>query len=112
MTIPQALANARGHWLHPRHTRQLFLHYWLPVLFMIGVIKMESTATWSGVHTGRLLSRLLARLGLSLSSEELELLNLILRKCGHVIGYGLLCYTWFLLLRGAYWSFGVYERAG
>jgi VanZ family protein len=110
-TIPQAPADAHGRWLHPRHTRQLFLHYWLPVLFMLGVIKTESTATWSGVQTGRLLSRLLARLGLSLSGEELELLNLILRKCGHVIGYGLLCYTWFLLLRGAYWFQHEYQLA-
>jgi len=86
-----------------RHKRQLFLHYWLPVLLMLGLITVESTTAASGMHTFRLLAWLMKRLGISLGYAELELLNIILRKCGHLIGYGLLCYTWFLLLRGIYW---------
>jgi len=78
---------------------------------MLGVIKMESTAAWSGVETHGILARLMTQLGISFGGAQLELLNLALRKTGHMIGYGLLCYTWFLLLRGAYWFQHEYQRS-
>ena len=43
---------------------------------------------WAGVH---------------LREWQLELLNLVLRKSGHMVGYGLLCFCWLMLLRGTYW---------
>jgi hypothetical protein len=70
---------------------------------MLAVIKVESTDTWSGAHTRGMLAHLTEWLGFPLHGAALELLNMILRKSGHVIGYGLLCLLWFLLLRGSYW---------
>ncbi len=28
---------------------------------------------------------------------------MVLRKSGHMVGYGLLCFSWLMLLRGTYW---------
>jgi len=110
-TTSQPPVSAGKRWRRPGHARQLFLHYWLPVLLMLGVIKMESTAGWSGVETHGILARLMTQLGISFGGAQLELLNLALRKIGHMIGYGLLCYTWFLLLRGVYWFQHEYQRS-
>jgi hypothetical protein len=56
----------------------------------------------SGAHTGERLRCLLLWVGVHLGGQQLELLNLVVRKSGHMIGYGLLCFCWLLLLRGAY----------
>jgi VanZ family protein len=88
---------------HLKHTRQLFWHYWLPVLLMLSLIRFESTDLMSGAHTGQYLAELLRWVGHPLTGESLELLNMAMRKTGHVVGYGLLGFTWFLLLRGNYW---------
>ena len=50
----------------------------------------------SAGHTGGLLRTLLPRL----PEETLELSNLVMRKCGHVLGYGLLGYLNLRALRG------------
>ena len=88
---------------HLKHTRELFWHYWSPVLTMLTLIALQSTEVFSGAHTGKLLGSLMHWLGHPLSSPALGLLNLVLRKTGHVVGYGLLCLSWLLLLRGSYW---------
>ena len=88
---------------HPKHTRELFWHYWAPVLVMLSLIGLESTEIFSGTHTGSMLGTLLRWLGHPLSPQTLGLLNHVLRKTGHVVGYGLLCLSWLLLLRGSYW---------
>jgi VanZ family protein len=117
-TSPKALAAVtrartpvRKLQVHSRHSRQLFVHYWLPVLLMLVLIKMESTEAWSGEQTGHLLARLTEWLGISLSSAGMAALNLTLRKCGHLIGYGVLSLTVFLLLRGTYWFQHEYQLA-
>jgi VanZ like protein len=88
---------------HLKHTRELFWHYWAPVLTMLTLIALQSTEVFSGAHTGEILGSLLRWLGNPLGPEALGLVNLALRKTGHVIGYGLLCLSWLLLLRGSYW---------
>jgi len=100
--------NERG---HLKHTRELFWHYWLPLLVMLGLITMESTDTMSGGHTLRHLRLVLLWLGIHLSNPSLELLNLVLRKSGHMLGYGLLCFFWLLLLRGTYWLQHEYSKS-
>lgn len=70
---------------------------------MLTLIKVESTDTLSGAHTGRILRYLLLWVGIHPSHPQLELLNHVLRICGHMVGYGLLCFCWLLLLRGTYW---------
>jgi VanZ family protein len=94
-----------------KHARELFWHYWLPVLLMLLLIRLESTDTFSGARTGEHLARLMAWLGIHLRYRQLELMNLILRKCGHITGYGLLGFCWFLLVRGAYWLRHEYSGA-
>ena len=86
-----------------KHSRELFWHYWLPLLVMLTLIALESTDTMSGAHTGQHLQRLLLWVGIHLREWQLELVNLVLRKTGHMVGYGLLCFCWLMLLRGTYW---------
>jgi len=86
-----------------KHSRELFWHYWLPLLVMPTLIATESTDMMSGAHTGEHLRHLLLWAGVHLGGRQLELLNLVLRKGGHMVGYGLLCFSWLMLLRGTYW---------
>jgi VanZ family protein len=93
-----------------KHARELFWHYWLPVLVMLTLINFESTDAMSGMHTGEHLQRLFMLIGLHLSSHQLDAVNLVLRKCGHALGYGALCFCRMLLLRGSYWLQHDYSR--
>ncbi len=70
---------------------------------MLGLIKLESSDMLSGAHTASHLRHLLLWAGVHLGEGQLELLNMVVRKSGHMLGYGLLCFCWLLLLRGAYW---------
>jgi hypothetical protein len=94
-----------------KYSRELFWHYWIPVLVMLSLIGLESTDTMSGHNTFHLLSWLTQALGLSLSQGHLQLANLVMRKGGHTVGYGLLCLSWLLLLRGTSWLRHDYKRA-
>ena len=94
-----------------KHARELFWHYWLPLLVMLTLIKLESTDALSGAHTASHLRQLLFWLGVHLPGHQLDLLNLVLRKSGHMVGYALLCLCWLLLLRGAYWLQHDYNRS-
>jgi VanZ family protein len=85
------------------HSRELFWHYWLPLLAMLALIYFESTDMMSGAHTAQHLRQLLLWFGVHLGQWQVELLNHILRKSGHMLGYGLLCFFWLLMLRGTYW---------
>jgi VanZ family protein len=93
-----------------KHARELFWHYWLPVLVMLTLIALESTDAMSGEHTGGWLQQLLFWIGIHLARHQLNLLNMALRKCGHVIAYGLLCLCWLMLLRGSHWLLHGYPR--
>jgi VanZ family protein len=86
-----------------KHSRELFWHYWLPLLVMLALISLESTDMMSGAHTGQHLRHVLLWVGVHLSNRQLDLLNLVMRKSGHMLGYGLLCFCWLLMLRGTYW---------
>ncbi len=86
-----------------KHRWELFWRYWLPVLAMLTLIKMESTDTMSGKHTGSFLAHITLWLGIPVHGALLDLLNMIMRKGGHMLGYGLLCLSWLFLLRGSYW---------
>ena len=101
--VPRTRETAFDSFGHLKHTRELFWHYWAPVLTMLTLIALQSTELFSGTHTGRVLGALMRLLGNPLSPQTLALVNLALRKTGHVIGYGLLCLSWLLLLRGSYW---------
>jgi len=66
------------------------LRYWLPVLFWLGVIAYESFRLSSDV-TGGWLWRILHFLDIRLSAHHFSQLHHLLRKAGHLTGYGLLC---------------------
>lgn len=76
---------------------------------MLTLITLESTDSMSSRHTGHFLARLTLWLGVPLAGKPLELLNMIVRKGGHMLGYGLLCFSWLLLLRGSYWLLHDYQ---
>jgi len=86
-----------------KHSRELFWHHWLPLLAMLTLIKLESSDMMSGAHTAAHLRHLLLWAGIHLGEGQLNVLNAVVRKSGHIMGYGLLCFCWLLLLRGAYW---------
>jgi VanZ family protein len=92
-----------------QHARKLFWRYWLPVLGMLTLIKLESTDSMSGAHTHRFLERWMLWIGISMHGEPLDLLNMVVRKSGHMLGYGLLCLSWLFLLRGSYWLSHEYQ---
>jgi VanZ family protein len=81
----------------PESSRPNFLRAWWPALVWIGVICVESTDKLSSDHTGALLYKILSHLFPDINLYNVMVLNFILRKSGHVIGYGILS---LLLLRG------------
>jgi len=78
---------------------------------MLTLIAMESTDRMSGGHTGRILAHVLPLIGIHLHAKHIDLLNLVLRKTGHMVGYGLLSICWLLLLRGSCWLQHEYRRS-
>src|ERR1700722_9944033 len=63
---------------------------WLPVLFGLSVISLESTSTMSGANTGRWLLDILHSLWGQTDGTPVEVANVVLRKVGHFCGYGML----------------------
>ena len=78
--------------------------FWLPVLLWLGVIAYESLRLSSHV-TGTYLWTFFRWLHLSISPTAFAELHHVLRKVGHVTGYGILCLltfrAWFHTLDGA-----------
>lgn len=70
---------------------------------MLALIAMESTDAMSGEHTRNLLWRVCTWLGFHIGMHQLDPINFVLRKGGHMLGYGLLCLCFLMLLRGAHW---------
>ncbi len=78
---------------------------------MLALIKLESTDLMSGAHTAAHLRLFLSWVGVHLGEVQLDLLNVVVRKGGHMLGYGVLCFCWLMLLRGAYWLQHDYLRS-
>ena len=78
-------------------TLSSFLRAWWPALVWICLIAGESTDKLSSDNTSALLYKVISRIFPDVNLHDVLMLNLILRKTGHVIGYGILC---LLLLRG------------
>ncbi|MFZ3340049.1 MAG: VanZ family protein [Terriglobales bacterium] len=74
-----------------------FLRAWWPAFVWIGIICVESSDAFSSNNTGDLLYKVLSRLFPNINLHDVLILNFIMRKSGHVIGYGILT---LLLLRG------------
>jgi VanZ family protein len=69
---------------------------WIPVLVCVLVIACESTVYFGADHTTRPLQRFFEFLfQRHFTQPEWWRLHLIIRKCGHFTGYGLLSISWF-----------------
>lgn len=66
-----------------------FIRAWLPTFLWLVVIAIESTEWLSSHHTGHLLYPLFHWL-LGISPEQFEPIHAVMRKIGHVVGYGTL----------------------
>ena len=63
---------------------------WLPAVLWLGLIALESTDLFSSSHTSRFLLPLLAWMFGHLDVERFWFWHHMLRKTGHVVGYGIL----------------------
>jgi VanZ family protein len=68
---------------------------WIPVAFCVFVIAMESTVYFGADHTSGPLRRFFELFFGHFTDPQWSLLHLIIRKCGHFTGYGLLSISWF-----------------
>ena len=67
---------------------------WLPVVIALAVIARESTNTFSSEHTSGWLRPLFEKIFGPFADGLWAVLHFVFRKCGHFIGYGLVCLTW------------------
>jgi VanZ family protein len=79
-----------------------FVRYWAPALIMLVLIRIESTTLFSGTATEHWLVWLSRMMGLHLPVARLDLLNAVLRKAGHCIGYAMLSFLAFRAMRGTF----------
>jgi VanZ family protein len=70
-----------------------WFNVWGPVVLAIAVICGESTAAMSSEHTSRLLRPLFERWFGVFGDRTWDLFHHILRKTGHFVGYGTVCFT-------------------
>ena len=70
---------------------------WLPAIFWIGVIMLESTPYLGADHTGSWLAAIVSPIFGHSALKYVDFINHIMRKTGHFTGYGILS---FLLYRG------------
>jgi VanZ family protein len=76
---------------------------WWPAAVWTGLISIESTDMFSSRNTGSMLYSLLTRLFGEINFYDFLVFHHLLRKTGHVLGYGMLA---LLLLRGWRATFG------
>jgi VanZ family protein len=62
----------------------------VPAIAWAGVIFFMSTRTFGGSFSSRVLSDILAFIHLQVSPHTFDLLNFLMRKCGHFTEYGIL----------------------
>lgn len=70
-------------------SRRAVLHAWIPALIWLGVITIESTGALSSDNTGRFLYPPLHFL-FGIDQARFAVWHFLLRKSGHVFGYGIL----------------------
>jgi VanZ family protein len=74
--------------------------YWGPAILMLACIMVESTDLMSAQHTHGWIYFLLRKYFPQVSPWQLWEVNLIIRKSGHAVGYGLLSATFYRAFRG------------
>jgi VanZ family protein len=74
--------------------RRFLISTWLPVVVMLLVIVRESTSSFGGDHTGRILRPIWEALFGAVTNKQWDQIHHVLRKTGHFVGYGLQGLTW------------------
>jgi VanZ family protein len=93
--------------IRPRpHGLRYQLYAWVPVVLAIGAIAIESTPYFGADHTSGPLQHLVEIFTGPLSQPQWWRLHIIIRKCGHFTGYGLVSAAWFR----AFWMTLATER--
>jgi VanZ family protein len=80
-------------------SRRSLLRNWWPVVFWLGVIRVESTDTTSSANTGALLYNVVSFFLPHVQPWLIEDANAVLRKTGHFLGYAILSALVLLALR-------------
>lgn len=75
---------------------------WIPVLVWLGVLVVESSDLGSSDHTGALLRTIWTALLGRPDPRTLELVNHLIRKTGHFVGYAILSWLIFRAVRAAW----------
>lgn len=75
---------------------------WLPALFWVAVIALESTEIFTSEKTGSWLFKIVTGIFGPVSRRELAIANAVLRKIGHFVGYAILSYFFFRGWRGRF----------
>jgi VanZ family protein len=95
------------------------INTWLPVAIGISVIALESTVWFGADQTSTPLRRIYEFLFGTVSDARWPPIHHLIRKCGHFVGYGLLCLTWLrawwltLALRATgFWNCALLALAG
>ena len=68
---------------------------WIPALIWLGVIAVESTHWLASENTGRILHAVLSFFFGRIDPDAFDIIHAMLRKIGHVIGYGILSFLLF-----------------
>ena len=70
------------------------IRVWLPVMLMVTVIAVESTATFSSDNTSGWIRPWVERFTGHINDRLWYVIHHMVRKSGHFLGYGTLCLTW------------------
>jgi VanZ family protein len=82
-----------------KHNSRSLVRNWWPVVVWVGVILAESTDLASARNTGGLLYKAISVIAPHVDPALVDLLNEVLRKTGHFIGYGILSVLVFFALK-------------
>jgi len=86
--------------LNPRNYTGAILR-WIPAILWAAVILGASTDTFSAGHSGEWLSSFIIRIvGHPLAPRRFDILHKIVRKCAHLLEYGILGALLFRAVRG------------
>jgi VanZ family protein len=80
--------------LNNRKNIAFWLDAWLPVALAIGVIVMESTEAFGADRTSGPLRWLYESILGAVSSGRWDMIHALIRKSGHIVGYGLIGLAW------------------
>ena len=87
------LNDSRHH--QPANSRNNFWSAWIPAMIWLAVIAVESSGWLSSANTGRLLYAIVTFILGPIDPDAFAIIHALLRKIGHVIGYGILSFLLF-----------------